>query len=89
MLSASAHEFGWKTVLIALAARRWSERQAALETMPVAAEPVALQSVDDDKEPFHLDDTEMTSRLSGRVAVSYTTPPHAHLIFPMLGRMVR
>jgi hypothetical protein len=38
---------------------------------------------DDDREAFHLDDTEIALRLvNARGLQEYTTPPHAHLLFP-------
>ena len=90
MLNATAAEFGWKTVLLALATRNRDARLAngdeADESAPDVAEPVT-----DDAEAFQLDDTEMADRLSpSRVQPTHaSTPPHAHLMFPMLGRLVR
>jgi hypothetical protein len=90
MLNATAAEFGWKTVLLALATRNRDIRLAngdeADQPAPNVAEPVP-----DDAEPFQLDDTEMAERLSpNRVQPTHAnTPPHAHLMFPMLGRLVR
>ena len=40
---------------------------------------------DDEREPFHLDDTELASRLvRDRGLVHYSTPPHTHMVFPSL-----
>jgi hypothetical protein len=38
---------------------------------------------DDEREPFHLDDTEIALRfVNSRGLQEYTTPPHAHLLLP-------
>ncbi len=75
----------WKAALMALVtprdvssslAARQAEREAASKD---ASEP------DDEREPFHLDDTETPKRfLRERGLVQYRTPPHARLVFPTL-----
>lgn len=95
MLSAIAYEFAWKSVLVGLATRNRDVRLALQRTPdenpPETAEPAPAEQADDDADAFHLDDTEMASRLTaGRLKPTMAgTPPHAHLMFPMLGRLVR
>lgn len=90
MLNATAAEFGWKTVLLALASRNRDIRMAHGDEADPPA-PDVDQPVSDDADAFQLDDTEMADRLSpNRVQPTHaSTPPHAHLMFPMLGRLVR
>lgn len=92
MLNATAYEFGWRTVVLALASRN-RDLRLANETTPgdMAPDATAADTLTDDAEAFMLDDTEMADRLSpSRARPTYTsTPPHAHLTFPMLGRLVR
>jgi hypothetical protein len=58
---------------------------------PQEPAPESPEQPADDGEAFLLDDTEIADRLSPNRAKPTTasTPPHAHLMFPMLGRLVR
>ena len=45
--------------------------------------PDTPDQLDDEREPFHLDDEELAKRLvKDRGLVRYSTPPHTHLLFP-------
>jgi len=81
MLHASALAVGWRSALLALLPQRGSDlRQPADSTMDALRPSI---DADDDREPFHLDDTEIALRLvNSRGLQDYTTPPHAHLLFP-------
>ena len=78
----SADNIGWTSALLALVE---AARPTPVET-PIVAEEIArnsLDQADDEREPFHLDDTELATRLvRDRGLVHYRTPPHTHLIFP-------
>ena len=83
MLHASALAVGWKSALLSLLPQR---RNAAAQTAASSTDvPRQCPESDDDREPFHLDDTEITLRLvKSRGLQEYRTPPHAHLMFPQL-----
>ena len=75
----TSHATSWKSAFLALLAPKPSPRAHT-----DAATDVAAQS-DDDREPFHLDDLSLATRLRReRGLVQYRTPPHAHLVFPTL-----
>jgi hypothetical protein len=82
MLHASALAVGWRSALLALLPRR----QGDVGQIPVSGTDITKQcaEADDDREPFHLDDTELALRLVSRGLQEYRTPPHAHLMFPQL-----
>ena len=81
MLHASALAVGWKSALLALLPQR---RNGVAQVADSSTEPFRqCADVDDEREPFHLDDTEIALRLvKSRGLQEYTTPPHAHLLFP-------
>jgi hypothetical protein len=82
MLHASALAVGWKSALLALLPQR---RNDAGETSVPDTDVRLCAEVDDEREPFHLDDTEIALRLvKSRGLQEYKTPPHAHLMFPQL-----
>ena len=82
MLHASAFALGWKSALLALVETR---NGPSFENPLGGGEafPPSSDGGDDEREPFHLDDTELVTRLvRERGLVHYSTPPHTHLIFP-------
>ena len=84
MLHSAALAIGWKSALRGLLAPRDGSRQtnALLDQIPATD---GTDGNDDEREPFHLDDTEIALRLvKDRGLTLYTTPPHAHLLFPTL-----
>ena len=75
---------GWKSALRGLLAPRdaLSRANTLFHRNPDKDGP---DSTDDEREPFHLDDTEIAQRLvKDRGLTLYITPPHAHLVFPGL-----
>ncbi|MDB4893062.1 MAG: hypothetical protein JWL61_4917 [Gemmatimonadetes bacterium] len=81
MLHASALAVGWKSALLALLPQR--RNGVALTADSSTDLPRLCAETDDDREPFHLDDTEIALRLvKSRGLQEYKTPPHAHLMFP-------
>ena len=84
MLHASALAPGWTSALLALVeshnAPRFQKPIGDVEAfMDGSDQP------DDEREPFHLDDTELAWRLGKDCGVaSFSTPPHAHQVFPRL-----
>lgn len=79
MLHSTDLHYGWRSALHSLA--------ETFSRTPSGDEPHAddstLDDGDDELEPFHLDDTELANRLiRDRNLINYSTPPHAHLIFP-------
>ena len=81
MLHASALAHGWKSALLALV--ETGNRPASEHPDEGEAVPAGSDGGDDEREPFHLDDTELATRLvRDRGLVHYRTPPHAHLIVP-------
>ncbi len=83
MLHASALAVGWKSALLAMFPQR---RTAVAQTVDSSTDvPRQCPETDDDREPFHLDDTEIALRLvKSRGLQEYRTPPHAYLMFPQL-----
>ncbi len=83
MFHASDLHQGWRSALRSLAeniARHPSAGSACRDD----AEPVD-DGDDSEREPFHLDDTELAGRLvRERGLPHYNTPPHAHLLFPQM-----
>jgi len=80
MLHASALAVGWKSALLALLPQR---RIDAGDTTVPDTDLRQSADVDDEREPFHLDDTEIALRLvKSRGLQDYKTPPHAQLMFP-------
>jgi len=83
MLHASALAVGWRSALLALFTQRRSNVGQAIDSN--ADIPKQWGESDDEREPFHLDDTEIALRLvKSRGLQEYRTPPHAHLMFPQL-----
>ena len=84
MLHASALALGWRSALHALVE---SHKVPHLQK-PIGDVEAFMESSDqpdDEREPFHLDDTELAWRLGNdRGGVSFSTPPHAHHVFPTL-----
>ena len=81
MLHASALAVGWRSALLALL----PQRRSGLRQPPVPFMEVPRPSVDsdDDREPFHLDDTEIALRfVHARGFQEYTTSPHAPPLSP-------
>ena len=78
-MHASALAINWRTALLALA----EAHTRAARTGNRAAEPSEAPSDsddgdDDEREPFHLDDTELVLRLArARGIVNYRTPPYS------------
>ncbi|MEO7456759.1 MAG: hypothetical protein ABIY52_10890 [Gemmatimonadaceae bacterium] len=69
----------WKAALVALLTPKRSDTPA------VEPSTEAPGQVEDDREPFHLDDLSLAKRLRrDRGLVQYRTPPHARLVFPTL-----
>jgi hypothetical protein len=83
MLHASALAIGWRSALLALFPQRRSDTgQTAVSSSDL---PKQHAESDDEREAFHLDDTEIALRLvKSRGLQEYRTPPHAHLMFPSL-----
>ena len=84
MLHASALALGWTSALLALV----ESHNAPRVQKPIGDVEAFMDSSDqpdDEREPFHLDDTELAWRLGkDRGVVSFSTPPHAHHVFPTL-----
>jgi hypothetical protein len=79
MLHPSDPHTGWRSALSSLA--------QSLSTDPADKTPQGDPNSDDgedaEREPFHLDDTELAKRLvRDRGLIHYSTPPHARLVFP-------
>lgn len=92
MLTATAYEFGWKTVLLAIATKNRDLRVAGEASVADRSTvPVSSEQDTDDVEAFHLDDTEIADRLSpNRTPPTHPSAPgRGHLVFPMLGYRVR
>ena len=82
MLHASALAVGWRSALLALLPQRRNGLRQPL-VPPLDASRPSIEP-DDDREPFHLDDTEIALRLAmSRGLQEYLTPPHAHVLFPL------
>ena len=84
MLHSAALAIGWKSALRGLLAPRDRSSQAntLFDRNPAND---GTDGNDDEREPFHLDDTEIALRLvKDRGLTLYTTPPHAHIVFPTL-----
>ena len=71
----------------------WRAALRSLSQSVMAAEPEERaepappsdDTGDAEREPFHLDDTELASRLvRDRGLIHYGTPPHARLVFPSM-----
>ena len=82
MLHPSDLHTGWRSALRSLA--------SSMRTDP--ADDTRRNALHDDgndaeREPFHLDDTELANRLvRDRGLTNYSTPPHARLVFPDLAQ---
>jgi hypothetical protein len=81
MLHASALAVSWKTAFYAL-----FQREGVADVSMTSGKDIPrFADSDEDREPFHLDDTEIATRLvETRGLNDYKTPPHAHLLFPSL-----
>jgi hypothetical protein len=79
MKNASDLHTGWRSALCSLAqtvAPTRSEPRSGID-------PKVDDSDDAEREPFHLDDTELANRLLRDPGlIQYGTPAHAHLLFP-------
>ena len=79
MLHPSDFHGGWRSALRSLALSMDVEHP---DKTP-EREPLSEECDDSEREPFHLDDTELASRLvRDRGLIHYCTPPHARLLFP-------
>ena len=79
MLHASDLHTGWRSALRSLAL---SMRVHPAEKTP-QGDPAFDDGDDAEREPFHLDDTELANRLvRDRGLIHYGTPPHAGIVFP-------
>ena len=75
MLHASALAIGWRSALFALAEAHSRAPRAGSDAGDSSAAPSGPDDGDEDREPFHLDDTELALRLArDRGLVSYRTP---------------
>ena len=82
MLHASARSIGWTSALLALV-HFHAPARLALGSGEADLASDAADLNDDEREPFHLDDTELATRLvRDRGLIHYRTPPHTHLMFP-------
>lgn len=81
MLHASDFQVGWPSALRSLAL---SVRMTADPTdIAPQGDPVPDDGDDAEREPFHLDDTELASRLvRDRGLIHYSTPPRPRHGFP-------
>ena len=83
MLQPADFQSGWRSALRSLALSISPERT---EKGP-DSDPAPEQGDDAEREPFHLDDTELANRLvRDRGLIHYSTPPHARLLFPDMGQ---
>jgi hypothetical protein len=79
MLDASALAIGWKSALLALIDARKQSSEAKSLASDDSAPADMTESGDDEREPFHLDDTELAQRVvRDRGLVRYRTPPNNH-----------
>ncbi len=82
-MHASALAVGWRSALLALADSRRSDPRLAHDAGDGDLRTDAPEQADDEREPFHLDDAELASRLvRDRGPVRHSTPPHTHPRFP-------
>lgn len=83
MVYASALAVGWRSALLGLFQQRADATRA---DSPSAMDiPRQCPDSDEEREAFHLDDTEIALRLvKSRGLQEYKTPPHAFLMFPSL-----
>ena len=80
MLHSSDLHSGWRSALRSLADN--VSRQKSADGAP-QVHPFPDDGDDAEREPFHLDDTELAGRLvRDRGLPQYSTPPHAHLFLP-------
>lgn len=80
MLNTTDLHYGWRSALQSLA-ENFSRTPIGHEPRP---EGSRTDDGDDELEPFHLDDLELANRLMrDRSLIHYSTPPHAHLLFPL------
>jgi len=78
MLHAADLHTGWRAALSSLAQRLSAEQH----DQGPEDEPTPDDGDDAEREPFHLDDTELAKRLvRDRGLIRYSTPPHTHLLF--------
>ena len=83
MMHASALAVGWRSALLALAASHRAAPRLAHDAFDGGPRPDAPEEADDEREPFHLDDEEIASRLvRDQGPVCHSTPPRAHRRFP-------
>ena len=81
MFHPSDLQTGWRSALRSLA-RNVSTQRASDGTRNT---DLPDDGDDAEREPFHLDDTELANRLvRDRGLIHYSTPPHAHLLFPFM-----
>jgi hypothetical protein len=81
MLHASALAIGWKSALLALIDARKQASELETQASEASAPADATEQGDDEREPFHLDDTELAQRVvRDRGLVRYRTPPSTYVI---------
>jgi hypothetical protein len=79
MLHPSDPNTGWRSALHSLAQSLSAD---PADKTPQGDPPTDAEE-DAEREPFHLDDTELAKRLvRDRGLIHYSTPPHARLVFP-------
>jgi hypothetical protein len=85
MLHASALATGWRSALSALVEAHKHADRVQTRFDDAEGPEVGPEPTDDEREAFHLDDTELAQRLvRDRGIVRYRTPPNTHLVFPFL-----
>ena len=79
MFHTSEFHTGWLSALRSLALSLGADPS----TKTPQRDPVSDDGDDAEREPFHLDDTELANRLvRDRGLIHYGTPPHAGIVFP-------
>jgi hypothetical protein len=81
MLYASAFAVSWKSAFLGLFQQ--PDASAHADTSLSIDIPKENSDCDEEREAFHLDDTEIALRLvKSRGLHEYKTPPHAYVLFP-------
>ena len=82
MMHASALAVGWRSALRALADSHRTYPRLAHDARDGELRTDTAEQPDDEREPFHLDDEELASRLVRDCGpVRHSTPPHTHRRF--------
>ncbi len=77
MMHATALAISWRDALLSLVEGHRNLPSDSPD--PADTPPDENESTDDEREPFHLDDTELANRLvRDRGLVHYQTPPNTH-----------